>query len=138
MTLCIAMVSISFCKKDVKTIPDHLRKGTPEYHTSQGYKSMNEGSLKTAEEEFKKAVKKNPGLIRAVMGLGIVYLTQMKFRESLKEFREIVKHNPSNADAYNFIGIIHTELGNYEEARRKYGDNFTPKHSLGKNDRPEK
>jgi Tfp pilus assembly protein PilF len=122
-TIVIITLSVIFsisCKKEVRTIPDYLRKGTAEYYTNNGYKYLNEGSLDTAGEEFRIAVKKKPGLIKAVMGLGIVYLQQMKFEESLKIFSDVIRHNPSNADAYNFIGIIHTELGHYDKAKENY------------------
>jgi len=110
----------SSCKKEVKTIPDYLRKGTAEYSMNSGYKHLNQGTLNIAMEQFKKALKKKPGLMNASMGLGIVYLKQMKFRESLKIFTDVVKRYPSNADAFNYIGIIHTELGNYELAKENY------------------
>ena len=120
LLLMILMVFLSFCKKEVKTIPDYLRKGTAEYSMNMGYRYLNQGILNIAMEQFKMALKKKPGMMRASMGLGIVYLKQMKFKESLKEFTNIVKHYPLNADAFNFIGIIHTELGNYDLAKENY------------------
>lgn len=118
--LMISVIFFSFCKKEVKTIPNYMRKGTLEYHTNQGNMHLNHGSLNIAMEQFKKALKKNPGYLRASMGLGIVYLKQTKFKESLSIFTEVAKRYPSNADAFNFIGIIHTELGNYELAKENY------------------
>ncbi len=123
-TLFILLVMIiflfSFCKKEVKTIPDYLKKGTAEYDMNMGYTHLNHGTLNIAMEQFKKALKKKPGMMNASMGLGIVYLRQMKFEDSLKEFTNIVKRYPLNADAFNFLGVIHTELGNYELAKENY------------------
>ncbi len=116
----LMLIMFSFCNKEVKTIPDYLRKGTAAYHQNKGYMYLNQGSLNIAMEQFIKALKKKPGLIGATMGLGIVYLKQMKFQKSLKEFSKIAKHNPSNADAFNFIGIIYTELGDYDLAKENY------------------
>ncbi len=118
--LITTLIFFSFCKKNVKTIPDHLKKGTAEYYMNNGYKSLNQGSLNISMEQFRKALKKKPGLMKASMGLGIVYLKQMKFNESLKLFTDIAKHYPSNADAFNFMGIIHSELGNYESAKENF------------------
>ena len=120
LILITTLIFFSFCRKDVKTIPDHLRKGTAEYYMNNGYKSLNLGSLNIAMEQFRKALKKKPGLMKSSMGLGIVYLKQRKFKESLKLFTDIAKHYPSNADAFNFMGIIHSELGNYESAKENF------------------
>ncbi len=120
LILITAIFFFSSCTKKVKIIPEHLRKGTAEYHMSNGYNHLNRGSLNIAMEQFQKSLKKKPGLMRASMGLGIVYLKQMKFKESLKIFSEVAKHYPSNADAFNFMGIIHSELGNYEPAKENF------------------
>jgi len=119
LILAILMV-VSFCKKDVRTIPNYLRKGTVEYHTNMGYKYLNQGTLNVSGQEFRLALKKEPSFMRARMGLGIVYLKQMKFKLSLQEFKKIVNSKPDNADAFNFIGIIHSELGNYELAKENF------------------
>lgn len=118
--LVIILIFFSFCKKEVKTIPNYMRKGTLEYHINLGNRYLNQGSLNIAMEQFNKALKKKPGYLRASIGLGIVYLKQAKFKESLRIFNEVVKRYPSNGDAFNFIGIIHTELGNYELAKENY------------------
>ncbi len=119
LILAILMV-ISFCKKDVKIIPNYLRKGTVEYHTNMGYKYMSLGSFDASAKQFQIALKKRPMFMRAVMGLGIVYLKQMKFKMSLQEFKKIIDKNPDNADAFNFIGIIHSEQGNYKLAKENF------------------
>ena len=54
--LMISVIFFSFCKKEVKTIPNYLRKGTVEYHTNQGNGYLNQGSLNIAMEQFKKAL----------------------------------------------------------------------------------
>jgi len=118
--LAMALIFLSFCKKDVKTIPDYLRKGTAEYHTNNGYKNMNHGALDVAGEEFRKALKKKPLMMKANMGLGIVYLKQMKFDKSLALFRKVAKRQPDNADAFNFMGVIHSEKGNYKLAKENF------------------
>lgn len=120
LLLIMILITFSFCKKEVKTIPNYMRKGTHEYHINLGYRYLNQGSLNIAMEQFKKALKKKPGFLRASMGLGIVYLKQAKFKESLRIFNEVIKLYPSNADAFNFMGIIHTELGNYVLAKENY------------------
>lgn len=120
LLLIIMMFIFSFCRKEVQTIPDYLRKGTAEYDMNMGYKHLNQGTLNIAMEQFIKALKKKPGLMNASMGLGIVYLQQMKFRESLKIFTKVVKGYPQNADAFNYIGVIYTELENYELAKENY------------------
>lgn len=120
LILITTLIFFSFCSKQVKTIPDYMRKGTAEYHMNNGYKHLNQGSLNIAMEQFLKSLKKKPGLMKASMGLGIVYLKKMKFKESLKIFAEVVKHYPLNADAFNFMGIINSELGNYESAKENF------------------
>jgi len=115
-----ALIFFTFCSKQVKTIPPHLRKGTAEYHLNKGYNHLNRGSLNIAMEQFLKALKKKPGLMKASMGLGIVYLKQMKFNESLKIFSDVANHYPSNADAFNFMGIIHSELKHYDSAKENF------------------
>jgi len=120
LVLIAAMIFLSFCSKEVKTIPPHLRKGTAEYHMNNGYTHLNRGSLNIAMEQFQKSLKKKPGLMKASMGLGIVYLKQMKFKESLKLFADVAKRYPSNADAFNFMGVIQSELKNYKSAKENF------------------
>ncbi len=118
--LITTVMFFTFCKKEVKTIPDYLRKGTPENYIHTGYGFLSQGSLNIAGEHFKKALKKRPDSLKAMNGLGIVFLKQMKFEESLKQFKKILRYTPGNPDVYNFIGIIYSEQGKYELAKQSF------------------
>ncbi|MEN8153665.1 MAG: tetratricopeptide repeat protein [Acidobacteriota bacterium] len=108
------------CRKKVNTRPGYMTKGTPDYMVNQGYRYLNSGALRISEEKFKNALKKIPNHIKAINGLGIVYLKLKKFDKSLFMFKKVISLNPDQIDAYNFMGIIYSEKGEYEPAKENF------------------
>jgi len=114
------VIFLPFCRKKVNTLPAFMQKGNPEYIINQGFGYINQGIYKKAEERFTKALKIMPDHLRALNGLGIIFLKQKKFKESEKKFKRILSLNPLQVDAHNFLGIVYSEMGEYDKAKENF------------------
>lgn len=103
-------------KKNIR-YPNRLKPGTPEYLLHEGLFYLNSGNISIAEKKLLKALKKEPTLIGAVNGLGIVYLHKRDFKKAIKYFTQVVRTNPESFDTYNYLGVVYTELGEYNLAK---------------------
>jgi tetratricopeptide (TPR) repeat protein len=109
--------TLQVCKKKVYTAPGRIKKGTPEYTMNMGLFYLNEGKINIAEKELKKALRKRPDMVKALNGLGIVYIYKREFKKAIKYFNDVLRISPGFHDANNFLGLIYTELGNYDLAK---------------------
>ena len=107
-------------KEPVRQHPGQLKKGTPEYYLNEGNYYLNAGSYSTAEKKFLMALQKNPDLVGAINGMGIVYLHNREFDKAAQNFRQVIELNPNYYDAYNYLGVIFTETGRYELAKENF------------------
>jgi len=113
----LLMFSFQACKKKVNMAPGRIKKGTPEYTMNMGLFYLNEGKINLAEKELKKSLKKRPNMVRALNGLGIVYIYKREFKKAIGYFNHVLRISPGFHDANNFLGLIYTELGNYDLAK---------------------
>ncbi len=113
----IFLLIFSGCKKTVNTSPGRMKKGSPKYMMNMGLFYLNEGKLVLAEKELKKALKKDPNLIRAINGLGIVNIYKRDFPNAIKYFNKVLRISPGFHDANNSLGMIYSELGKYSLAK---------------------
>lgn len=94
-----------------------------EFYLAAAEKSFERGELGVAEEQYIKAIKKEPANERAFAGLGKIYLAQEKFAEAIETYKFLVKHHPQNDSYYASLGqAYHSEklydlaVDTYEQA----------------------
>jgi len=89
---------------------------TAEEHLNLGYVYESKGNLKLAEEEYKKAIKKDKNLWKAHFNLGNVYAKQERYSEAEKEYRKALEINPNEPDILNNLAWVLYKQGKKEEA----------------------
>jgi Tfp pilus assembly protein PilF len=115
------IIPVLFCfncrKKEVNTVPNYLKPGSPEHLMNDGFLSLNAGDLVQAEKNFLQALRKRPNLFNALYALGIVYLKRADIDRAEKYFVRTLQVKPDYIDAHNYLGIIYTETGKYQPAK---------------------
>jgi tetratricopeptide (TPR) repeat protein len=107
-------------KQPVRNRPGQLKKGTPGFYLNEGNYYLNAGNYSMAEKKFRLALQKNPDLVGAINGMGIVHLHNRDFDRAVQNFRQVIRLSPNNYDAYNYLGVIFTETGRYELAKENF------------------
>jgi Tfp pilus assembly protein PilF len=107
-------------KQPVRNRPGQLKKGSPEFYLNEGNYYLNAGNYSMAEKKFRLALQKNPDLVGAINGMGIVYLQKREYDKAAQNFRQVIRLSPNNYDAYNYLGVIFTETGRYELAKENF------------------
>lgn len=107
-------------KKEVESRPGNLKPGSAEFFLQEGIYYINDGNITMAEQRLKKALKKDPNLVEALNGMGIVCLNKRRFDEAVKYFRRVIRLNHKAYDAYNYLGVIFSETGKYELAKENF------------------
>lgn len=81
----------------------------PEIKSNLGWWYLeNSSDIKKAKEYFLDAVKNNPDLAIAHLGLGAV-LEKENLKQAMEEYEKTIKLNPGNPDAYYRLGIIYAQ-----------------------------
>lgn len=108
------------CSKNVKDTPGRMTPGSPEFYLGEAINYLNDGNMTMAEQKFKMALKKEPNMVPAINGLGIVYLNRREFDKAALHFRRVINLNAKAYDAYNYLGVIFSETGKYELAKENF------------------
>ncbi len=91
----------------------------PAIHEYKGYTLYFLGDLKGAEEEFKKALKLNPGKPELYVNLAIIRMKQEKWNEAEKFLKKALKIKPLMGEAHLDLGVVYLKLGKLKEAYRE-------------------
>jgi protein O-GlcNAc transferase len=121
--ICAILITTGFTgcsKKHAEDTPGRMTPGSPEFYLGEAINYLNDGNITMAEQKFKMALKKEPNMVPAINGLGIVYLNRREFDKAALHFRRVINLNPKAYDAYNYLGVIFTETGKYELAKENF------------------
>lgn len=94
----------------------HLRFAA-KLHYDKGVACLQTADYTRAEEEFRAALKRQPGLLEARYGLGCTYIQQQRYREGITTLKEVVKAMPQNGVAYYNLGMAYIAVGNLDDAQ---------------------
>jgi len=81
---------------------------------------ISRGNLMEAKSEYENAIKFNPRLDVAYMGLGYVLLSQGKIKESVVQYNKCLDINPNSAEAHYSLGIAYYNMGDISQARYEW------------------
>jgi Tfp pilus assembly protein PilF len=69
-----------------------------------------------AEKAYKEAIRKNPKMVQAVTGLGMLASASKKYDEAMKWYEEAIEMDPKYAQAYSSIVTIALKRGDFKKA----------------------
>lgn len=78
------------------------------------------GHYEEAAEQFRQAIKLDPGNAKAYNNLGITFFKMGKFEESRDYFLEALDLQPDNIFAHNNLGLTYLKLGNNDKAEEQF------------------
>ncbi len=88
----------------------------PKFFSELGVQYQELGKFEKATEYFKKAIKINPGYVKAYVNLGANLIKLNKIEHARKILITAQKIDPNNADIYNNLGIVFSKKGKYKAA----------------------
>ena len=91
-----------------------------DYNVKAGNYRLEDGQYEEAVKDFSEALKKNPDLANAHLGLAITYMQTNKSAAALAEFNRTIELAPEMAAPYANRGILYDRLGEYEKALADY------------------
>ena len=92
---------------------------TPEEHVTLGMSYMQEGLTEKAVEEFRAALKRQPGNVPALVALGNVSFEQGKLKEAEKYYRKVLAEVPGHPGAANNLAMVYVARGEQLEEAEK-------------------
>jgi tetratricopeptide (TPR) repeat protein len=81
-----------------------------------GDKLYDNGDLKGAIDEFKRALELDPSNVNVHNSLGVCYGLQNEYETAIEEFKKVVSIDPGEYMAMFNLGLVHTLRGQPEEA----------------------
>lgn len=85
-----------------------------------GILSQNEGSLKQAEEFYKKAIELDENYADAYFGLAEIYYDQNLYEEMFDISKKMVEIVPENSDSHFYLAWAYENKGLYDQAIKEY------------------
>ncbi|HET6491087.1 MAG TPA: tetratricopeptide repeat protein [Syntrophales bacterium] len=82
-----------------------------------GQEAVLKGDLDSAIVHFRGAVRSNPDLPAARIGLGLALAYKGEIDEAIRQFRAALKLEPGNADVHNSLGVALMQKGQLDEAQ---------------------
>jgi Flp pilus assembly protein TadD len=82
----------------------------------QARKLGNEGNIKGALEEFKKATLVKPDYAEAHRGVGLAYIMLKRNDEAITPLKEAIKLKPDYVDPHYNLGVVYGALQRHDEA----------------------
>ncbi|HEX9928495.1 MAG TPA: tetratricopeptide repeat protein [Pyrinomonadaceae bacterium] len=118
--------------KSEKLYVDYLKKNPNDANAyyNLGILHNNEGRIKEAIDNFRKAIELKPNYANAYNNLGNLLKDQGRIKEAEDSYHKSIELNPKNTDAYYNLGIFLKEKGRKKEAI----DNFRKAIELKPND----
>ncbi|MBW1753978.1 MAG: tetratricopeptide repeat protein, partial [Deltaproteobacteria bacterium] len=69
-------------------------------------------------------MKKSPHKDRPHVNLGLAYLNDRLYDDSLLEFEKALSVNPNNIEAMNNMGIVYSYIGKYQKAEEAFTESI--------------
>jgi tetratricopeptide (TPR) repeat protein len=109
-------------KSDIALWEDTVEK-SPEKarpHVGLGVAILAKYGMQNAIEQFKEALRIDPGCREANLYIGSNYLINGMPEEAIEHFKLVAKSDPYFADPYVLLGKAYLEMGNIKEAEKHY------------------
>ncbi len=100
-----------------RPIPGPVIDASLEENMRLGQEAVQRGDLDGAIAHFRGAVRSNPDLPAARIGLGLALAYRGNIDEAIKQFRAALKLDPNNADVQNSLGVALMQKGQLDEAQ---------------------
>ncbi|MFH1283396.1 MAG: tetratricopeptide repeat protein [bacterium] len=108
-------------QEDKKEIPSSgFNPEKAEKNYIKGNDLCNQGNLIGAKIEYENAIRFNPRLDVAYIGLGYVYLSQGKIKEAIREYVKSLDINPNQPEAHYSLGVAYYNNGDVSQARYEW------------------
>ena len=107
--------ALALVQSSLKTKPDWA-----EGYAIAGELSALAGRNSDAETYFKKAVAKDPHLMGAWQGLGLVMSAESKYDAALDAFNEVIRQSPKSGIAYFSVAQVRDLQGDWNQAQGAY------------------
>jgi Flp pilus assembly protein TadD len=85
-------------------------------HFKKGFEYHNQGALDKAVEEYREALKLNPGFVEVYMNLGAIYVDKKDYDQALQQFKKAVELNYYNTKGHYNLGMVYVYRGEKEKA----------------------
>ncbi len=112
-------IAVSMVKKSLELDPTFAPAYSElgfRYGLLAGYDINERKRVKDSEENYKKALSINEGLLSALLGLAGIYTEQGKSLEAIELIKKALKINPNNAEAHFWLGYIFRYTGFLDNA----------------------
>ena len=90
--------------------------GCRDSHYQKGQIYLREQRLDEAEQEFKRALDKDPSNVQAYIGLGTVHTAKKDYEQALVELQKAIESDPNVVGAYNQIAKVYRIRGQLDLA----------------------
>ncbi len=100
-----------------RPIPGPAVAASLEENMRLGQEAVQRGDLDGAIAHFRGAVRSNPDLPAARIGLGLALAYRGNIDEAIKQFQAALKLDPNNADVHNSLGVALMQKGQLDEAQ---------------------
>lgn len=114
--LLAAMLFLPACA-GLKVVP-HRDVLTPKEHLQLAVSYDTQGLRESAEREYRAALRGDPRLETARLGLGNLLFAKGKLRAAEKQYRRVLKTSPRDPGACNNLAMILIERGKLDKAER--------------------
>lgn len=120
------LVTIAFLFQMILSMPTHAAaqaakspdpKAVSVYNL--GLNSFKIGSTEAAIIFFKRAADIDPNLADAHYNIGVIFLTQRRYKEAVPRFNEVLRIKPNDPEALLNLGKCLLYLGKFQEAKQK-------------------
>ena len=85
-----------------------------------GYNYLEDGDEHKAIELFNRTLRRNPGHVHALNGLGKSFEKNGDFLSAIKTFRKAIRHDLSHFDSYFNLGYLYLNSAKFKEARKEF------------------
>jgi tetratricopeptide (TPR) repeat protein len=83
---------------------------------NRGVAYRSKGDENRAFADFTQAIAKNPGLVDALYGRGLINLHRKAYDKALEDLNRVIELDPKHFSAYRVRGEAQIGLGNFEAA----------------------
>lgn len=99
---------------------ESFRQFTTDELCAVGYNYLKDGDLQHALELFKRTLRRIPGHIQALNGLGKTSGINGDFLSAVKFFRKAIRYDPLYCESYFNLGYLLLNYAKYKEARKEF------------------
>jgi len=98
-------------------VPTFAQSPSVESLIAQGDKYWQAGEKTQAEQSYQLALESNEQSVPAHLKLGVIYLAQLRFAESISHLQRVIGLDTDNAKAFAILGIAYWHRGDHALAQ---------------------